>query len=623
MGHTVWYCSSCGDGPLGVWHTQCTSCGHLYCGSCHTEDPYAPKAVQDETKEQDFERPSTTSIPFNSEASPAVPDHSATPTKPPIDRYKNPQILSPEPIAETVEVLHLMSQNQTSSEQENSHLEDEKTIDGPPNSPGFLSDVSGSNTSSLKSFSSSSEAGQISCSVPDCGVTFGGKHRKSKLRRHLRRKHPGLPSYSCAEPECGKAFMRSDSRLKHYLKHHPWLARRTRPSFRPKPIFHGQNTRDKLPLDPTSSNTTARQIDSLGLLASQPTYESVRTDFRFEGFSNNSRSVLEDWMNEDVINTEPWGAANGRYSESSDRPPSIVSEDAITLDELKSRNDPLPRIAVQPHLSHRDSLSVLGILSNSEASKALTAQAHNDLVQDMNDGWDNQSVRSIESAVTLVSIISGYTAVEMESATIELRRVLQEDLNLTKLYRLAIEDANIGPERLQRNLGRLLKQMAQDLKVEANKELERLTSRFVAVKARNIAHCIVQDFQVTKRPQQNIERPEESESDQEDNPIDENRFEDLTTFRTFLVESGAFRTFQSRLEAFVHPKCLPVIEAKIDMEDADTSHWSSKSFLPPSWLHSIYMSIIFATGFVEPQIPSHAVRLKWQCVSHLTISIQT
>jgi len=349
----------------------------------------------------------------------------------------------------------------------------------------------------------------------------------------------------------------------------------------------------------------------------------VRTNVGFEGFSNYSGSVLEDWMNQDVINTEPWGATNSRSSESSERPPSIVSEDAITLDELQSRDDTLTETANQLEISHRDPLSVLGLLSNIEASKVLTAQAHHDLIQDMNDGWDNQSVRSIESATTLLSTISGYTAVEMEGATIELRRVLQEDLNLTKLYKSAIEDANIGPERLQRNLGRLLKQMAQDLKVEANKELERLTSRFVAVKARNIAHCIVQDLQVTRRPQQNIERPEESESEQEDNPIDENRFEDLTIFRTFLVESGAFQTFQSRLEAFVYPKALPKLEAKVEIEDTNKNNRTSRSLLTPSWLGSICMNIISKMGFVELQIPSHAVRIRWYCVSHLNVAVQT
>lgn len=403
------------------------------------------------------------------------------------------------------------------------------------------------------------------CGVPGCEQSFQGKYRKGNLNRHMRHKHRApLSVYPCAEPHCGKTFARSDARLKHHRRHHPWLMSEPRPASSTTPVGHGQDARDlESPLDYTSP--------------------------RLGASGNDNRSVLDNWLNLDPINTGSWGPTHRRYSESFERPPSIVSEDAITLDEVHPQTD--------SHIA--------------------------DPVESINNEWENQSVRSIESSTTLVSILSGYTAVEMESATIELRRVLQEDLQLARLYRFAIGDASIGPERLQRNLGRLLKQMAQDLKVEAKKELERLTSRFVAVKARNIAHCIVLDLQVTRRPQQDIERPEESESEQEDNTIDENRFEDLTVFRTFVVESGAFQIFRSRLEAFVHPKSLPRFEAKIEVEGIDANNWTSKSRLSLGWLGSICMSTISITGFVESQIPSHAVRLKWLCVSHLNIAVQT
>ena len=36
-GHTVWYCSNCGDGPMGTWITACTACGHYPCGACTVE----------------------------------------------------------------------------------------------------------------------------------------------------------------------------------------------------------------------------------------------------------------------------------------------------------------------------------------------------------------------------------------------------------------------------------------------------------------------------------------------------------------------------------------------------------------------------------------------------------
>ena len=36
-GTVVWYCSNCGDGPLGPWQNVCTNCSHDRCVSCATE----------------------------------------------------------------------------------------------------------------------------------------------------------------------------------------------------------------------------------------------------------------------------------------------------------------------------------------------------------------------------------------------------------------------------------------------------------------------------------------------------------------------------------------------------------------------------------------------------------
>jgi hypothetical protein len=34
---TSWYCSTCGDGPTGIWQPSCVSCGHVRCDSCLRE----------------------------------------------------------------------------------------------------------------------------------------------------------------------------------------------------------------------------------------------------------------------------------------------------------------------------------------------------------------------------------------------------------------------------------------------------------------------------------------------------------------------------------------------------------------------------------------------------------
>jgi hypothetical protein len=36
-GPEIWFCSECGDGPLGDWFEQCTSCDHIKCIYCKVE----------------------------------------------------------------------------------------------------------------------------------------------------------------------------------------------------------------------------------------------------------------------------------------------------------------------------------------------------------------------------------------------------------------------------------------------------------------------------------------------------------------------------------------------------------------------------------------------------------
>jgi hypothetical protein len=36
-GTVVWYCSSCGDGPIGTWQNVCTACNHVKCSACPLE----------------------------------------------------------------------------------------------------------------------------------------------------------------------------------------------------------------------------------------------------------------------------------------------------------------------------------------------------------------------------------------------------------------------------------------------------------------------------------------------------------------------------------------------------------------------------------------------------------
>ncbi|KAF2625885.1 hypothetical protein BU25DRAFT_472656 [Macroventuria anomochaeta] len=84
----------------------------------------------------------------------------------------------------------------------------------------------------------------------------------------------------------------------------------------------------------------------------------------------------------------------------------------------------------------------------------------------IDDEYDRLSVQSLQSSSTPISTLSGFTVVELESATVELQKIFQEDADLVRLYRQAIKDKATGPGRLQRNVGRLLKLFAQNLRRE-------------------------------------------------------------------------------------------------------------------------------------------------------------
>lgn len=245
------------------------------------------------------------------------------------------------------------------------------------------------------------------------------------------------------------------------------------------------------------------------------------------------------------------------------------------------------------------------------------------------DEDDRQSIQSAESANTLFSTLSGYTAVEMEGATIELQNVLLKGTALTELYKAAIEDVRIGPERLQRNLVLLLKQMSRDLKGEANKELEKLTSRFVSLKARYVAHCIVEGLynKQQDRPdgEQSESEPEENEADQVQ-PIDEDLFEDLAIFRNFILESNAFQSFQTRLTEFIMPKTVQPLKVATTTHDVHpsiklfTTRYSSLALghLRDFWSVKKLRVLLVVSGYLEPQLQDGMVRLRWRCVSQTT-----
>lgn len=79
-------------------------------------------------------------------------------------------------------------------------------------------------TSETSSPASSSASDSCPCTIEGCDKEFSGSYARGSLARHLRQKHKkNVAVYYCENKRCGKPFCRSDSRLKHYRRYHPYL----------------------------------------------------------------------------------------------------------------------------------------------------------------------------------------------------------------------------------------------------------------------------------------------------------------------------------------------------------------------------------------------------------------
>jgi hypothetical protein len=274
------------------------------------------------------------------------------------------------------------------------------------------------------------------------------------------------------------------------------------------------------------------------------------------------------------------------------------------------------------------------------------------------------TVESLASSATGMSKATGYSAVQIATATKALLSVFCEDDLLSLLYQTAIGNPAIGPQRLQRNLRRLIRNYANLLESEATDRLEFLASRLVLLKAGFLAQSITERFQNdSAAPQLSLlEQQEDSSDDGEDKApekrhVNEEAFEDLVVFREFLVRSEAFKTLLAQIQAFVIPK--PPTSGHTGPSDIgempinkNTTHYAATTSTRPKvnlswqrWLEDVKRSIIslfeqkdlrsvatstlyltldafflatdgllMSTGQLEPALMQNRVRLRWRCV---------
>lgn len=246
------------------------------------------------------------------------------------------------------------------------------------------------------------------------------------------------------------------------------------------------------------------------------------------------------------------------------------------------------------------------------------------------------SIDSLASSATDLSKASGYSALQIATATKELVSILQNDEVLQPLYTAAIRSEVIGPQRFANNFRRLLKKYSENLKDEALDRLDYLAARLVALKARHLAESILEKFLVdTVAPKQTPKetdpdfestRRHDSSDEEEEQVADESNFQDLIIARQFLVESKAFQILRSQLRQFVlPPKSItkkqmnqsgdPGFEQSYtEINDvAVSSH--AKVFEPriQSVLERVLNGLLSQIGISEPPCSPQKERVRWKC----------
>ncbi|KAF7913064.1 uncharacterized protein EAF01_002085 [Botrytis porri] len=232
-----------------------------------------------------------------------------------------------------------------------------------------------------------------------------------------------------------------------------------------------------------------------------------------------------------------------------------------------------------------------GLMSSNVSSSTLSensinSDSHSRLP--IEDIPDDQSDNSFESSATdsvisvadsIFSAMSLATGSSMSSlsvsqtATDRLVRLLLEDAIIKPLCEDALRENLMSWERFERNLSRLLKGFAVELRKEAQTREQRQAAHLVRFRARNSAHVICSTLRTEKEPKGsnnvsgsstasrvNVEEEEtECDLDMDDDSdsaseSSEDAADDFQHLELFVKDSKAFELFREKLRIFIHPQ---------------------------------------------------------------------
>jgi hypothetical protein len=305
----------------------------------------------------------------------------------------------------------------------------------------------------------------------------------------------------------------------------------------------------------------------------------------------------------------------GRYSTPMLRDHGRISELFAETDDSSSEDN---------GQSHKDEMPLPLAVSNEDDNSSIVSS---------NDG-SIFSIESLASSATDLSKASGYSALQIATATRELVLILQDDEVLRPLYVAAIRSDIIGPQRFANNFRRLLKRFSENLKDEARDRLDYLAAQLVALKARYLAKSILEKFledtvvpkPTPKEMDLDLESPKKDDSSDEEEP-DESNFQDLVIVREFLVESHAFQYLRSQLRQFVlPPKSTMKTQVKQDKDVSIVQSYTKindkallnhvKLFMPKFhfFFGRVLNGLLLQLGISEPSCPPQKDRVRWKCV---------
>jgi hypothetical protein len=158
--------------------------------------------------------------------------------------------------------------------------------------------------------------------------------------------------------------------------------------------------------------------------------------------------------------------------------------------------------------------------------------------------------------------------------------------------------------RFERNLRRLLKDFATELRKEAGSVQQRHAANFVRFRARNTAHMICNSL--TKGLRKKVEHEAEEEgSEEDDSEPSDDELENLQQLELFIKSSNAFDQFRTKLRAFVY---LP----KTKHEHSDSVNEKASGDIPQTNAAQ-EQNLILGVGRLEDIIPWNIARLQETC----------